>query len=90
MGTGPGTLRTRGQWIDLGGPMMGRMLQHMDCVAQMPGDSLRAALTEHRRMVGNMINRMVEEMGRLTMGASRDWTRLLVSVRDDWSACPIG
>ncbi|MQA89783.1 MAG: hypothetical protein GEU90_06055 [Gemmatimonas sp.] len=76
-----------GPMMDLGGPMMDRMLQHMDSVAQMSGDSLRAA-PDHRRMVGSMINRMTEEMGRLTMGASPGWTRLMESVRDDWERLP--
>jgi hypothetical protein len=65
------------------GPMMDSMQSHLQHIQAMPADSMRAALSMHRQMVGNLMTQMNSEMRSMNMTADSSWTALSDSIRQD-------
>jgi hypothetical protein len=67
---------------------MSQMQQHVNVMAGLSADSMRALLPMHRQMTANELSEMNQEMQRMKMTADSGWNALVDSVRTDLRTMP--
>lgn len=72
----------------MGGDMMETMRTHMDSMASMDGERMRAMVDRHRQMVANLMARFNGEMSEMGMPGDTAWSALMDSLRADLIAMP--
>jgi hypothetical protein len=65
-----------------------RVSVHLARMAELPPDSLVAALPTHRQVVANMLSQMNREMSDMNMAPDAAWTGTVDSLRADLTSMP--
>ncbi len=69
-------------------PMMGMMQAHMDSMARMPPEQMRAMMAAHQGMASQMLDAMGADMMAMHMAPDSAWSALSDSVRRDLADLP--
>ncbi len=69
-------------------PMMGMMQAHMDSMARMPPEQMRAMMAAHQGMASQMLDAMGADMMAMHMAPDSAWSAVSDSVRRDLADLP--
>ncbi len=67
---------------------MDQMMEQMNMMQGLSGDSMKAMVPMHRQMAANMLAQMSREMREMNMTGDTSWTATVDSVRADLMGMP--